>query len=42
MEFARYNGHFMLDLMRDSTEYLGFELDVHWIWRAGLRLYAAY
>lgn len=36
MEFARYDGHFMFDLMRDSTEYLGFELDVHWIWRAGL------
>lgn len=26
----------MLDLMRDHTEQLGFELDVHWIWRAGL------
>jgi sugar phosphate isomerase/epimerase len=36
MEFAVYDGQFMLDLMRDNTEYLGFELDVHWIWRAGL------
>lgn len=36
MEFARYDGKFMLDLMRDHTEQLGFELDVHWIWRAGL------
>lgn len=36
MEFARYDGKFMLDLMRDHTEQLGFDLDVHWIWRAGL------
>lgn len=36
IEFVRYDGQFMLDLMRDHTQYLGFELDVHWIWRAGL------
>lgn len=36
LEFVRYDGQFMLDLMRDNTENLGFELDVHWIWRAGL------
>lgn len=36
LEFVRYDGQFMLDLMRDNTSNLGFELDVHWIWRAGL------
>lgn len=36
LEFVQYDGQFMLDLMRDHTHYLGFELDVHWIWRAGL------
>ncbi|MGO1420585.1 sugar phosphate isomerase/epimerase family protein [Staphylococcus equorum] len=36
IEFVRYNGELMLDLMRDNTEHLGFELDIHWIWRAGI------
>ena len=36
LEFVQYNGQFMLDLMRDHTNHLGFELDIHWIWRAGL------
>src|SRR5699024_12326109 len=36
LEFVQYNGQFMLDLMRDHTNHLGFEVDVHWIWRAGL------
>ncbi|WP_436853849.1 sugar phosphate isomerase/epimerase family protein [Staphylococcus caeli] len=36
IEFVRYDNQFMLDIMRDNTSALGFELDVHWIWRAGL------
>ncbi|MCD8919490.1 sugar phosphate isomerase/epimerase family protein [Staphylococcus gallinarum] len=36
LEFVKYDGHYMLDLMRDNTTLLGFELDIHWIWRAGL------
>lgn len=36
MEFIRYDGKFMLEHMRDNAPELGFELDTHWIWRAGL------
>ncbi|PTI76175.1 sugar phosphate isomerase/epimerase family protein [Staphylococcus succinus] len=36
LEFVRYDDKFMLDIMRDHTEQLGFELDIHWLWRAGL------
>ncbi len=35
IEFIKYDDKFMLDIMRDSTELLGFELDVHWIQRGG-------
>lgn len=36
IEFAKYDGEYLLDLMKNSTTKLGFELDVHWIQRAGL------
>lgn len=35
VEFEQYDGKYLLDIMRDNTEKLGFELDVHWIQRAG-------
>lgn len=35
VEFEKYDGKYLLDIMRDNTEKLGFELDVHWIQRAG-------
>lgn len=36
IEFAKYDGEYLLDLIKNSTSKLGFELDVHWIQRAGL------
>ncbi len=35
IEFEMYDGKYLLDIMRDNTTKLGFELDVHWIQRAG-------
>lgn len=35
VEFEKYDGKYLLDIMRDTTKRLGFELDVHWIQRAG-------
>lgn len=35
VEFEKYEGKYLLDIMKDNTEKLGFELDVHWIQRAG-------
>ncbi|MFK3936782.1 sugar phosphate isomerase/epimerase family protein [Alkalihalobacillus sp. NPDC078783] len=35
IEFQKYNGEYLLDLMKNNTKTLGFELDVHWIQRAG-------
>lgn len=34
-EFEKYDGEFLLDIMRKNTSKLGFELDVHWIHRGG-------
>lgn len=36
IEFQRYDGEFLLDIIKDNTSVLGFELDVHWIQRAGV------
>lgn len=36
IEFQRYDGKFLLDMMKENTTKLGFELDVHWIHRAGV------
>lgn len=36
IEFQRYDGEYLLDLIKDNTNRLGFELDVHWIQRAGV------
>ncbi len=35
VEFMKYDGKYLLDIMRDTTKLLGFELDVHWIQRGG-------
>ncbi|MGI6577833.1 MAG: sugar phosphate isomerase/epimerase family protein [Eubacteriales bacterium] len=35
-EFAKFNGKHGLDLIRENTSKLGFELDVHWAWRGGV------
>lgn len=36
VEFARYEGKTLIDILRDNTTHIGFELDVHWIQRGGM------
>ena len=35
-EFVKYDGKFLLDIIRDNTEYLGFELDTYWLQDGGV------
>ena len=35
VEFVRYNGEYLLDIIRDNAPHVGFELDIHWIHRGG-------
>ncbi|AQQ54625.1 sugar phosphate isomerase/epimerase family protein [Planococcus lenghuensis] len=35
IEFQKYDGEYLLDLIKNNTTKLGFELDIHWIQRAG-------
>ena len=35
VEFTRYDGEFLLDIIKDNTKKIGFELDCHWIYRGG-------
>ncbi|NMA84803.1 MAG: TIM barrel protein [Epulopiscium sp.] len=35
VEFEKYDGEYVLDIMKNTTSKLGFELDVHWIQRGG-------
>jgi sugar phosphate isomerase/epimerase len=35
IEFARYDGKYILDLIREKAPSMRFELDVHWIHRGG-------
>src|SRR5215211_4388759 len=35
IEFAKYDGKYILDIIRESAPLLRFELDVHWIHRGG-------
>ncbi|WP_066251448.1 sugar phosphate isomerase/epimerase family protein [Neobacillus drentensis] len=35
LEFQKFDGVYLLDIIKDNTTKLGFELDVHWIQRAG-------
>jgi len=34
-EFEKYDGRYLMDIIKDSTTRLGFELDVFWIQRGG-------
>eukprot|EP00130_Batrachochytrium_dendrobatidis_P008486 XP_006683361.1 hypothetical protein BATDEDRAFT_93122 [Batrachochytrium dendrobatidis JAM81] len=36
IEFQKFDGEFLLDIIKNNTSKLGFELDVHWIQRAGV------
>ena len=38
MEFSKYDGKYLMDIMVEESdpEYLGFELDVHWLQRGGV------
>ena len=35
VEFRKYDGVYLLDLIRENARHIGFELDVHWIQRGG-------
>lgn len=35
VEFVKYDGQYLLDIIKDSTKKMGFELDIHWIHRGG-------
>jgi sugar phosphate isomerase/epimerase len=35
IEFAKYDGRYVLDIIRESAPLMRFELDVHWIHRGG-------
>ena len=35
VEFVKYNGEYLLDIIRANAPHLGFELDIHWIHRGG-------
>ncbi|MGE7983308.1 sugar phosphate isomerase/epimerase family protein [Solibacillus sp. NPDC093137] len=35
VEFQKFDGEYLLDLIKNNTSKLGFELDIHWIQRAG-------
>lgn len=35
VEFVKYDGQYLLDIIKENTKQMGFELDVHWIQRGG-------
>ncbi|HZJ86424.1 MAG TPA: sugar phosphate isomerase/epimerase [Erysipelotrichaceae bacterium] len=35
VEFQKYDGKYLLDIIREHAPSVGFELDVHWVQRAG-------
>lgn len=35
VEFQKFDGEYLLDIIKDNTTNIGFELDVHWIQRGG-------
>lgn len=35
IEFVKYDGQYLLDIIRANAPHLGFELDIHWIHRGG-------
>lgn len=36
VEFTKYGEKTLLELIRDNTEKLGFEIDIHWVQRGGM------
>ncbi|WP_077620756.1 sugar phosphate isomerase/epimerase family protein [Bacillus sinesaloumensis] len=36
IEFQKYDGEYLLDIIKNNTTKLGFEIDVHWVARAGV------
>lgn len=36
IEFVKYDGKFLLDIIREKAPLLGFEIDVHWAQRGGV------
>ncbi len=36
VEFAKYGDKTLLEIIRDNTESLGFEIDIHWVQRGGM------
>ena len=36
IEFAKYDGRYLLDIMAERAPSLGLEIDVHWVQRGGL------
>jgi sugar phosphate isomerase/epimerase len=34
-EFQKFDGEYLLDIIKNNTKLLGFEMDVHWIQRGG-------
>ncbi|WP_336772861.1 sugar phosphate isomerase/epimerase family protein [Paenibacillus sp. MMO-58] len=34
-EFQKFDGEYLLDIIKDHTKHLGFEMDVHWVQRGG-------
>ena len=35
VEFVRYDGEYLLDIIKNNPKYMGFEMDIHWIHRGG-------
>lgn len=35
IEFQKYGGEYILDIIKNEAKHIGFELDVHWIQRGG-------
>lgn len=35
-EFTKIGGKFLIDIIKENTKHLGFELDIHWIYRGGV------
>lgn len=35
IEFVKYDGKYLLDIIKENTNKMGFEIDVHWVQRGG-------
>lgn len=35
VEFVKYDGEYLLDIIKNTTKHMGVELDIHWIQRGG-------